>query len=96
MAPSRTVALAAALTASAACLYAAPGRAAEPTEHQKKLAALAASETAFKGAQATQGRQERPSGARLVREQDAFQKLCRIKPVMSDAEIDGCKRAYKL
>ena len=95
MTRTRNVALALALAACAG-LTAGTACAAEPSSHQKKLAALAADEAAFKRAEGAQGRQEEQTARALKERQDAFDRLCKIKPVMSDPEIDGCKKAYKL
>lgn len=89
------VALALALAACAG-LTAGTAFAAEPSSHQKKLAALAADPAAFKRAEGSQGRQEEQTARAIKERQDAFDRLCRIKPVMSDPEIEGCKKAYKL
>ena len=95
MTRTRNVALALALAACAG-LTAGTADAAEPSSHQKKLAAMAADDAAFKRAERSQGRQEEPTARAAKERQDEFSRLCRIKPVMSDPEIEGCKRAYKL
>lgn len=92
---TRNVALALALAACAG-FTAVTAHAAEPSSHQKKLAALAADDAAFKRAEGPQGRREEATARAVKERQDEFSRLCRIKPVMSDPEIEGCKRAYKL
>ena len=72
---------------------------AAPTPEQKRLAALANDEGRFKLEQAEQARrnaaQERNArGAKM--EMNEFEKLCKLKPVMTDLEIDSCRKAYKL
>lgn len=96
MTRTRNVALAVALVAASAGFTAGTARAAEPSSHQKRLAALAADAAAFRRAEGSQGRQEEQTARAIKERQDAFSRLCRIKPVMSDPEIEGCKRAYKL
>jgi hypothetical protein len=66
------------------------------TAEQKKLAAMAADDAAFRKAQQVQGRLPAEPRMTPTEKQDLFDRLCRIKPVMSDAEIDGCKKAYRL
>ena len=88
-----SVALAAA--AAAACLTSLPVAAKEPSLHQKKLAAMASDEEAYKRATEAARLESETLRARRAR-QDEFRKLCHIKPVMTDPEIDGCKKAYRL
>lgn len=72
---------------------------AAPTPAQKRLAAMANDDEVFRKEQADQARrnaaQDREAkGPRHQR--DEFTRLCKLKPVMTDPEIESCKKAYKL
>jgi hypothetical protein len=84
----------AAFLASAAILSAGPALGA-PSAQAKKLAAIASDEGAFKKAQAEL---RRNAGAQAKSKDGIgeFERLCRIKPVMTDPEIESCRRAYRL
>ena len=74
----------------------AAGQALSQTAEQKKLAAMAADDAAFRKAQLVQGRLPPEPQLTQREKMERFDRLCQIKPVMTDAEIDGCKKAYRL
>ncbi len=72
---------------------------AAPTAEQKRLAAMATDTEVFKKEQADQARRnaaqdKEAKGPKY--QQDEFTRLCKLRPVMTDAEIEDCKKAFKL
>lgn len=70
---------------------------AAPSPQAKRLADIANDDAAFRKAEAQQAQRnavERAAKANGARGE--FERLCAIKPVMTDAEIASCKKAYKL
>jgi len=66
---------------------------AQPTQQQRRLA-LAAHDAAVADAPARRAPAD-PRAKEKLR-QARFDALCTIRPVMSDAAIEGCRQAHKL
>src|SRR3954454_21912167 len=69
----------------------------EPNERARALAAEASSENAIKRLQSEDERKlEEASRVKLAQaKKDELLRRCRVKPVMTDGEIEACRVAYR-
>ena len=69
---------------------------AAPDEEARMIAPTSAAERSLMKAQAERARVDARSTAHANAVQARFDQLCAFKPVMTDAEIYGCKQAFRL
>jgi hypothetical protein len=93
--PPLHVVLAAAALAWAAILTAGTALAASPPE-ARKLKLSAYEVLLEKRAAQARENSDAARAAHVKAVQPRFDRLCTFKPVMTDAEMDGCRQAFKL